>query len=100
MVEIISRLNECGPRSVDEIRHYARVASSPPTNIRVQRPSRKRVHPGDVFAVQLPNEKFLFGRVVSMQAQWTLAAGADPAILIYICRGLSAMMDLPDRAAV
>ncbi|WP_019876256.1 Imm26 family immunity protein [Sporichthya polymorpha] len=70
------------------------------TNLRVLKPSRKKPQPGDVFAMQLPDESFLFGRVVSTQAQWTLAAGADPANLIYIYRGRSVTVDLPDRAAM
>jgi hypothetical protein len=70
------------------------------TNLRVLKPSRKKPQPGDVFAMQLPDETFLFGRVVSTQAKWTLAAGADPAVLIYVYRERSSIAELPDGAVL
>lgn len=57
-----------------------------PTNLRVLRPSRKRPQPGDVFAIQPLDDTYLFGRVISVEAKWTLAEGADPAVLVYIYR--------------
>ena len=70
------------------------------TNLRVLQPSRKATRPGDVFAMQLPDQQFVFGRVVSTEARWTPAIGAGPAILIYIYRGRSVTADIPDRAAM
>lgn len=70
------------------------------TNIQILKPSRKQVQPGDVFAVGLPDGTYLFGRVVSTNAQWTLAVGADPAILIYLYRDRSGTKALPDRSAI
>lgn len=54
------------------------------TNLRVLKPSRKPPQVGDVFAMQVPGGRYLFGRVVSVSARWTIAEGAGPAILIYI----------------
>jgi Immunity protein 26 len=71
-----------------------------PTNLRVLQRSRKAPLPGDVFTMQLPDQQFVFGRVVSTQARWTAAMGADPAILIYIYRGHSVAADIPDRVAM
>ncbi len=34
------------------------------TNLRVLRPSRKTLQVGDIFTMQLPDEKYLFGRVI------------------------------------
>jgi Immunity protein 26 len=34
------------------------------TNIQVLKPSRKRLVPGDVFRVCLPDASFIFGRVI------------------------------------
>lgn len=34
------------------------------TNIRILKPSRKKPASGDVFALQLPDERYLFGRVI------------------------------------
>ncbi|MFT3874092.1 MAG: immunity 26/phosphotriesterase HocA family protein [Nocardioides sp.] len=70
------------------------------TNIHVLRPSRKAVKAGDVFAVGLPEASYIFGRVVSTEAQWTLAIGADPAILIYLFRDRSATKVMPDEAVL
>jgi hypothetical protein len=38
------------------------------TNLRVLRPSRKKVRAGDVFAMQMPDDLYLFGRVISTDA--------------------------------
>ena len=58
--------------------------TEPATNLRVLKPPRKKPKPGDVFALQLADEQYLFGRVISKDAKWTLAEGAGPAVLIYI----------------
>lgn len=70
------------------------------TNIRILKRTRKQVQPGDAFAVGLPDGSFLLGRVVSTDAQWTLAVGADPAILIYLYRERSTTKELPDRSTM
>lgn len=72
----------------------------PPTNLRVIRPNRTKPQPGQVFAMQLPDGTFLFGRIISTEAQWTFAEGADPAILIYIYSGRSDTASLPPRSAM
>jgi hypothetical protein len=38
------------------------------TNLRVLRPSRKKVRAGDVFAMQMPDDLYLFGRLISTDA--------------------------------
>lgn len=70
------------------------------TNLRVLKPSRKKPRPGDVFALQVADEGFLFGRVISTDAKWTLAQGAGPAVLIYIFRERSREKAVPDRAVM
>ena len=70
------------------------------TNILILQRSRKMPHSGDVFAVGLPDATFLFGRVVSTDARWTTADGADPAILIYLYRERSATKAAPDRSVM
>ncbi|WP_282568127.1 Imm26 family immunity protein [Agromyces sp. H66] len=52
--------------------------------MRVLQPSRRAPRPGDVFVFQLPDESFRIGMVVRTDARWTRAAGAKPAVLIYI----------------
>lgn len=69
-------------------------------NLQVLKSSRKKAQRGDVFTMQLPDDSFLFGRVVSTEAKWTLAAGADPAILIYIYRERSRVAELPAVTAL
>lgn len=53
------------------------------TNLRQLRPSRKKLKPGDIFAMLLPDELYLFGRVILVD----LPRGIAPmpgANLIYI----------------
>ena len=69
------------------------------TNLRVLKPSRKKLHAGDVFTMQLPDEDFLFGRVVSTEAKWALAASAN-AILIYVYRHRSRVAEVPVGSAM
>ncbi|KAA1423154.1 hypothetical protein F0U47_20305 [Nocardioides antri] len=66
-------------------------------NLRVLTPSRKAPQAGDVFAFQLPDLTYRFGRVIRTDATWTLAQGADGAVLIYIYRTQSREMAVPDR---
>jgi hypothetical protein len=71
-------------------RHHVWVpAAPPPTNIQVQRPSRKRLLPGDMFRVRLPEARFVFGRV--MRADCTRETAPMPSSnLIYVYRPRSA----------
>lgn len=66
------------------------------TNMRVLRPSRKAVRPGDLFAIGLPDGTFIFGRVISTDAKWTQAVDAAPAILVYVYRLRSPAKTLPN----
>lgn len=68
------------------------------TNIQVLKPSRKAPQPGDVFAVGLPDDTFIYGRVISTTAKWTRASGAGPANLIYLFRERSNSKQCPDRS--
>ena len=70
------------------------------TNLRILRPSRKKPKPGDVFVLQLVDEQFLFGRVISTDTKWTLAEGAGPAVLIYIFAEQSRKKAVPDKAVL
>lgn len=70
------------------------------TNFQRLKASRKMPRPGDVFAMKLPDDYFLFGRVVSIEAKWTLATGADDAILVYIYRDRFERSELPRRDAM
>lgn len=45
------------------------------TNLRIIRKSRKPLVVGDVFAMQLPNEMYLFGRVVLVEPPFPAAPG-------------------------
>jgi len=70
------------------------------TNLRVLRRSRRAPEPGDVFAMQLPDDRYLFGRVVATD----LPSGRAPmpgANLVYIYRDRSETKEpgvlTPDR---
>lgn len=56
-----------------------------PPNLRVLRPSRERLAPGDVFALSPQKDRYLFGRVVRTDA---ICLGPG-AILIYLYRAES-----------
>jgi hypothetical protein len=65
------------------------------TNLRVLRASRRKPKQGDVFAMLLPDSKYLFGRVISTTAR---IGPIKDVVLIYIFRSRSDTKDLPDRA--
>ncbi len=69
--------------------------SAPQNNFRVLRPSHLKR--GDVFAVQLPDLLYGFGRVICTDARWTVAQGAGPAALIYVYATPSDEMTTPGR---
>jgi Immunity protein 26 len=58
----------------------------PKTNMRVLAPSRKRRAPGDVFAIQVRDREFIFGRLVSTTAR---VGGFEDCHLVYIYRATS-----------
>lgn len=53
------------------------------TNLRVLKPSRKKVRRGDIFRMQLPDETYLFGRVIGTPED-TNAPFIGPIYFIYI----------------
>lgn len=66
------------------------------TNLRVLNPSRDEPRVGDVFAMQLPDDRYLFGRIISTEAMAGPAMGG--AILIYVYRVRSVTKEVPDRS--
>ena len=65
------------------------------TNLWKLRPSRKPPVPGDVFTMGLPDDRFLFGRVISDDA--ISGMGVPGAILIYVYRVQTHDKMLPDQ---
>jgi len=65
------------------------------TNMRILKPSRKKPRAGDVFVLQMPDERYSFGRVISTAA---MVSGRMPAQLIYVFKTRSGSKDLPDRS--
>ena len=66
------------------------------TNLRVLKPSRKAPSAGDVFVMQPPDDRYVFGRVMSTEA---MAGPSMPgAILIYVYRPRSESKELPPRS--
>jgi hypothetical protein len=55
------------------------------TNLRPLKPSRKKLQPGDVFAMQLPDGGYVFGRVIAADLQ-VERAPMPGSNLIYIYR--------------
>jgi hypothetical protein len=64
------------------------------TNLRVLQPSRKKLRAGDVFAMQMPDDLYLFGRVIGTDAVIGPMTGI---ILIYIFRTRSEVKAPPRR---
>lgn len=58
--------------------------SNEPTNLRVLSPSRKKPLAGDIFAMQLLDGDYLFGRVVGADLQQYNRAPMPGAYLIYV----------------
>lgn len=69
------------------------------TNIQVIKPSRTKPQSGDVFAIRLPDETHIFGRVIDADIKDPLRAPMPGAYLIYIYGERSAAME-PDLAAL
>jgi hypothetical protein len=66
----------------------------PPTNLRVLKPSRRRLKAGHIFVLQ-PDERYLFGRVITTNA---VAGGFPNCVLVYIFRTSSGSTTLPPRS--
>jgi hypothetical protein len=66
-------------------------------NLQVLTPSRKAPRPGDLFAVQLRDPSYRFGRVIRTDARWIHAQDAGGAVLIYVYETQSHEMTVPDR---
>jgi len=61
-------------------------------NLQVLKKKRHTPKPGDVFAMRLPNMKYLFGRVVNANAN---PLGVGGAILIYVYQMMLETMEPP-----
>ena len=70
--------------------------TAPATNLRVLKPSRKGVRAGDVFMMQLPDDHYVFGRVISTDAM--AGASMPGATLIYVYRQRFDSKVLPERS--
>lgn len=68
----------------------------PPVNLQVQRPYRARLHPGDIFTMQIPDGHYVFGRVVRTDA----ACFGPKCTLVYVFRYLSRDATPPERLLV
>lgn len=66
----------------------------PATNLRPMTPSRKSPAAGDVFVAQLPDRRYLTGRVIRTDAE---IGPMSDVILIYVYRGISASHEPPAR---
>jgi len=64
----------------------------PPTNLRRLEPSRKHVHPGDLFAMLPPDDLYLFGRVIATDAE---IGSMKKVILLYIYAHRAESADVP-----
>jgi hypothetical protein len=64
------------------------------TNLRVLKPSRKKPMAGDLFVMQLPDERYLFGRIISTDA---MIGPMKDVILIYVYRPRFDSKELPER---
>jgi Immunity protein 26 len=61
------------------------VVANPPTNFQQLVSSRARPEPGDVFTTQIPDGRYLFGRVIRTDAR----CFGPGCILVYVFRYLS-----------
>jgi Immunity protein 26 len=71
----------------------------PQTNLRVLSPSRKKPRAGDIFAMRLPDETHLFGRVIAADLTEAHEAPMPGAYLIYVYRHRAESPE-PGRAAL
>lgn len=68
----------------------------PPVNFQRRQPSRARLAAGDIFTMQIPDGRYLFGRVVRTDAN----CFAPGCILVYVFRYLSHEQMPPPRMLV
>lgn len=64
-------------------------------NLCIQRPYRKRLHPGDVFSLQYGDSRFLFGRIVAVDVAF--GGFQSGCICVHIYRAESSSANLPER---
>ena len=69
-------------------------------NLRVLRKSRKKRAPGDVFVMSPRDSLYVFGRVVSVEAHWTVGGDLPPVNLIYVYEQTSTSPELPPPDAM
>ena len=60
--------------------------ANPPTNLRMLKPSRKKPAAGDIFAMQLPDLSYIFGRVIGADLQDFNEAPMPGSHMIYVYR--------------
>lgn len=65
------------------------------TNLQVLTRTRKKPKPGDVFAMLLPDERYLFGRVISTEA---VVGPMEGVLLLYVYRFRADGRELPERS--
>ncbi|WP_073325543.1 Imm26 family immunity protein [Ferrimonas marina] len=65
----------------------------PKTNMIRRDPYRKRLKVGDVFQLEFPESRFVYGRVMSLSAS---AGGFEDCILIYVYNAESTLAEVPD----
>jgi len=63
-------------------------------NLRIQRPYRKPLHPGDVFSLQYGDSRFLFGRIVAVDVAF--GGFESGCIGVHIYRAESRSANLPE----
>ena len=73
------------------------MVTPPPTNLGILEPSRKRLRPGDVFAMEIPAGSYRFGRVVATDA---LVGPFPNCVLIYVFGAESKSKEPPDPAVL
>ena len=53
----------------------------PETNMEVQKPYRKKLREGDIFRLKYPDDRYVFGQIVSLTAK---AGGFENCIKVYV----------------
>lgn len=65
------------------------------TNLQQLARSRRKQRPGDVFAMLFPDERYLFGRIISTDA---VVGPIEGVLLLYVYRHRSDSPAVPDRS--
>jgi Immunity protein 26 len=58
--------------------------TKPPTNLQVLKPTRKKPQRGDIFVMQVPDDTYLFGRVIDADIMDPQRAPMPGSYLIYV----------------